>query len=163
MIVSHRSEVTGLLETLQSDGICQILNAEEAMVTKDYPDLLTAADLPKGTEELVNRLTKNLTFLKDYADIPKGFAAALAPRAVVNEQLYQDVVSDEKLLNLVEQCEQCDSRIEKLKTQIENINGVLNHLVVWQPLSTPVEELDNLQVHGISCSLEQQFRATLSS
>jgi len=145
MIISHRSEVTGLLEILQSDGICQILNAEEAMVTKDHPDLLTAAPRPKNIEELVNRLTKNITFLKDYADVPKGLAAALAPRTVINEQLYRDVVSDENLLQLVEQCEQCDSRIEKLKTEIENINGVLEHLAVWQPLPTPVEELDGLQ------------------
>ena len=36
MIVSHRTEVTELLESLQDAGICQILNAEEAMVSKEH-------------------------------------------------------------------------------------------------------------------------------
>ena len=41
LIVSHRSEAGELLEALQADGTCQILNAEEAMVSKDWPRLAT--------------------------------------------------------------------------------------------------------------------------
>ena len=39
MIVCHRSQASELLEALQHRGICQILDAEQASVTKDAPDL----------------------------------------------------------------------------------------------------------------------------
>ena len=43
MIVSHRTEATELLESLQHNGICQVLNAEEAMVSKAWPELVDSA------------------------------------------------------------------------------------------------------------------------
>ncbi len=145
LIVTHRSEATELLETLQHHGICQILNAEEAMVSKDWPDLGTAGRRPRQTEELLGRLTKSAAFLKNYAKPTKGLAAALAPRAVIDEQVYKDVVSDEKLLRIVEQCEQTEATIEKLKTEIENLHGTLKQLAPWRALETHVEELGRLE------------------
>ena len=43
MIVSHRSEAQELLEAVQHAGICQILDAEKSMVTKEWPELGVAA------------------------------------------------------------------------------------------------------------------------
>lgn len=145
LIVTHHSEANELLETLQHHGICQILNAEEAMVSKDWPDLGTAGKRPRQTEELLGRLTRSAAFLKSYAKPAKGLAAALAPRAVIDEQAYKDVVSDEKLWRIVEQCEQVEVTIEKLKTEIENLHGTLQQLVPWRALETPVEELGQLE------------------
>ncbi len=145
IIVSHRTEATQLLELLQRGGICQILNAEEAMVSRDFPELGIAAERPKDIEELLNRLTRALVFLKDYTESPKGLAAALSPRTVIDQQEYNNVVSDKQVLDIVEQCEQSQAAIEKLKTDSENLHGILAELQPWASLQTPVEELGWLE------------------
>ena len=145
MIVSHRTEVTQLLEALQSDGICQILNAEEAMVSKDWPELATAGGRPKETEELLNRLTKTFAFLKVYAESRKGLAGALSPRTVINEQAYNKVVSDKQIPQIIEQCNRCEATIEKLKAECENLQGTLEQIGPWKSLQTPVEEIGRLK------------------
>ena len=56
MIVSHRTEVSELLESLQRAGICHILNAEEAMVSKDLPELAAAAEKPRDIQHILDRM-----------------------------------------------------------------------------------------------------------
>ncbi len=145
MIISHRSEATELLESLQRDGICQILNAEEAMVSKDWPELATAGRRPKDTEQLLSRLAKTISFLKSYVAPAKGLANALAPRTVIDQQMYKKVISDEQLLEILQQAEVCESTIEKLKNQSENIVGILETLSPWQSMETTVEEIGELE------------------
>lgn len=145
MIVSHRTEVSELLEALQNDGICQILNAEEAMLSRDWPELGEGGQRPRETEELLGRLIKTAAFLKDYAKSPKGLASILSPRTVINEQMYKQVVSDEEILKIIERCEQTEAAIEKFKTECENLNGTLAEFEPWQALETPVEEIGQLQ------------------
>lgn len=78
IIVSHRTEAERLLEALQLDGICEVLNAEEAMVSKALPELCTAAERPREIEELLGRLLKSIEFLKKYSQAKKGFGGVLA-------------------------------------------------------------------------------------
>ena len=40
MIVAHRSQTVELLQSLQKTGMVQILDAERAMVTKEWPELM---------------------------------------------------------------------------------------------------------------------------
>ena len=145
MIVSHRTEVTELLESLQGAGICQILNAEEAMVSKEWPELCRAEERPKQAEELLGRLEKSISFLKNYSKPDKGLTSVLAPRTVVEAGTYNEVVSDEQLLRIVEQCEKCEAKITELETGCENIEGVLEELNPWVSLETPVEEMGQLE------------------
>ena len=145
LIVSPRTEAAQLLEAMQNEGICQILNAEEAMVSKQWPELNVAADRPRQSEQLLEGLNKAATFLKDYAQIPKGAVSALAPRMVVGQQMYEDAVADEKLLEIATQAQQVETTIEQLKTEIENLQGVLTHLEPWQGLDTPVEQIGQLE------------------
>jgi V/A-type H+-transporting ATPase subunit I len=145
MIVSHRTEVTELLESLQGAGICQILNAEEAMVSKEWPELCRAAERPRQAEELLGRLEKSIAFLKSYSKPGKGLASVLAPRTVVEAGTYKEVVSDEQLLGVVEQCEKCEAKITELETDCESIDGVLEELKPWVSLETAVEEMGQLE------------------
>ncbi|RKY25418.1 MAG: hypothetical protein DRP62_01280 [Planctomycetota bacterium] len=145
MIVSHRTQASQLLEALQRDGICQILNAEQAMVSKDWPDLAAAAERPKETEELLNRLAKSIAFLKNYAEVPGGLASILSPRTVIDEQVYNQAVSDKSIIEIIDRCRQCEATIEKLEAERESIIGVLEWLEPWASLQTPVEELGQLQ------------------
>jgi vacuolar-type H+-ATPase subunit I/STV1 len=80
IIVTHRSQASELLEALQQEGICHILNAEEAMVSKDSPDLAATAERPRDVENLLNRLTRSIEFLKAYAKPQKGLASMLASK-----------------------------------------------------------------------------------
>jgi len=162
MIVSHRSQASELLEVLQREGICQILNAEEAMVSRDSPELATGAERPRDIEELLNRLTKSIALLKLYAESRKGLASVLSPRTVIDEQSYERVVSDQQLHNTIDQCEQTEAAIEKLKAECENLESTLEMLGPWALLETPVEEISQLQRTTCLAGLipSQQFDQT---
>jgi len=160
IIVTHHTEAAELLEVLQRDGICQILNAEEAMVSKDWPELGTGAERPRDIEELLVRLTKNIAFLKDYAQGPKGLASVLSPRSVIDEKMYKKVVSDEELLGIADECNKCETTIEHLRTESENVNGIIEKLEPWEALESPVEELGQLETTTCLVGLipTQQFK-----
>jgi len=145
IIVSHRTQASELLEALQREGICQILNAQEAMVSRDSPELAAAAERPKDIEDLLNRLAKTIALLKSYAESQKGLASILSPRTVVDEQSYNKVVSDHQILKIIDQCEQTEAAIEKLKAECENLDGTLEELEPWAAFQTPVEEIGQLQ------------------
>jgi len=145
MIVSHRSEACELLEELQREGICQILNAEQAVVSRDFPELGGAAERPIDIEQRLARLTKSIAFLKNYVQSPAGLASILSPRTVIDEKLYNDVVSDEQIPEIAEQCHDVESQIEGLKTKIESLCASLEELKPWSSLETPVEEIGQLR------------------
>jgi V/A-type H+-transporting ATPase subunit I len=149
MIVAHRSQASDLLEALQAQGICQILNADEAVVSKDFPDLAPPAERPKDIEQMLNRLSKSLTFLTPYAEPNKGLAAVLAPRAVIDENSYAQVVSDNQITSVIEQAEQTQAAVEKLTAKCETLEADLAMLAPWVALRTPVEELGRL--HKATC------------
>ncbi len=46
IIASHRTQASELLEELQREGICHILNAEEAILSRDFPELNASAERP---------------------------------------------------------------------------------------------------------------------
>jgi V/A-type H+-transporting ATPase subunit I len=144
LIVSHNSEAAGLLEVLQREGICQILNAQQATVSKDLPELAAKGDRPKDIEELLNRLTKCIAFLKGFGDPTKALVNMLSPRVLVDEISYQTTVSDQQLLKIVDRCEQLEAAIEKAKSRRESLRGTIQELLPWQSLATPVEEIGPL-------------------
>jgi V/A-type H+-transporting ATPase subunit I len=145
LIACHKSQASELLETLQQSGICQILNAEEAMVSKYYPDLETSNTRPREIEEKLSRISKCVSFLRNYADRPKGLAAALAPRVVIDKDRYDSVIKDDKLDELTKSALEVESTIEKLNGEIENIQNVLARLRPWSALDIDVEELTRLE------------------
>ncbi len=145
IIASHRTQASELLEELQRGGICHILNAEEAMLSRDFPELTALAERPKDLETLLNRLEKSLAFLKNHATAQKGLAGILAPRTVIDEQLYNKVVSDRKILKTIDKSEHLEASIEKTKAEIENIQSTLQMLRPWASFQTPVEEICRLQ------------------
>jgi V/A-type H+-transporting ATPase subunit I len=145
IIVSHRTQASELLEALQREGICHILNADEAILSRDNPELGTSAERPKDIEGLLNRLEKSITFLNNYSDARKGLAGILSPRTVVDEQSYNKVVSDQEIRKIIEKCLQLETSIEKTNGEIENLYGTLETLKPWSALETPVEEIGQLQ------------------
>jgi V/A-type H+-transporting ATPase subunit I len=145
IIVSHRTQASELLEALQHEGICQILDAQEAMVSRDWPEPTTGAERPVKTEELLNRLAKSIAFLKRYSESPRGLASVLSPRTVIDEQVYNQIVSSREVPEVIEQCRKCEAAIEKFKTEREELLGTLGQLRPWVSLETPVEEIGRLQ------------------
>ncbi len=141
IIVSHRSQASELLEALQHEGICHILNADEAILSRDFPELGALAERPKDIEGLLSRLEKSIEFLKNYAQAQKSLASALSPRTVIDVQSYQKVVSDRQILTIIDKSEQLEASMEKTKSEIENLQGTLEMLNPWASLETPVEEI----------------------
>ncbi len=144
IIVCHRSEAGDLLEALQQEGICHILNAEQATVTQDSPELIKEGERPKDIEQLLVRLEKSINFLKTFEPAAKGLAAVLAPRTVIEESTYNRVVSDKQILRMVEQAEQIETAIERLEKENEHVSTTLHHIKPWQKLESPVEQIGPL-------------------
>ena len=141
IIASHSSEASDLLETLQQEGICHILEAEKATVTRDAPELVKENGRPKDTEQLLQRLEKSINFLSTYSEKEGGLDAMLAPRAVIDEKIYNNVISDKSIASIVEQSEQIDAEIERLQAEYDHLWVKLEHLKHWKNLDTPVEEI----------------------
>jgi len=153
IIATHSSQASELLEALQHAGICQILNAEEAAVTKELGDIESGPRRPKDIELLLNRLEKSIAFLKTYAPAPKGLAAALAPRTVIDEPEYKRTVSDKKIIEIVDNCESVEASIEKTKAEIEKLQAAIEMLAPWESLQTPVEEMGQLRSATVRAGL----------
>lgn len=145
MMVCHRSQVSDLLEALQTEGICQVLNAEEATVSKDAPDLVAVSERPKDVEELIVRLGRSVAFLKAHAEPEKGLASMLAPRKVIKQGAYNEVVTDVEVLKVVDQAERLEAAMDKTRGEIESLRGTLDMLEPWASLQTAVEELSRLR------------------
>jgi V/A-type H+-transporting ATPase subunit I len=144
LIISHRSQASELLEALQREGICQILNAQEATVSKSFPELAGLVQKPKDIERMLTRLEKSISFLKNYDDAPKGLAAALAPRTVIDEHSYNEVISNREIFDVIERCEKVEESMEKTKGEIQNLQNILETLGPWETLDTPVEDISHL-------------------
>jgi len=162
IIASHRTQASELLEELQRGGICHILNAEEAILSRDFPELSASAERPKDIETLVNRLEKGIAFLKSYATAQKGLSGVLSPRTVIDERSYNKVVSDRQILKIIDKSEHLEASMEKTKSEIENLQATLVMLRPWASLKTPVEEIGRLRKAACWAGLipNQQFEQT---
>jgi len=145
MIVSHRSQASELLEGLQRESICHILNAEQAIVSRDFPDIAASTERPRDIEEILSRLEKSIAFLDKFTQVKKGLSGVLSPRAVIDEQSYNKVVSDRKIQKIIDKCEQLETSIEKTNSEIENLHSTIDTLEPWSSLETPVEEIGRLK------------------
>jgi len=163
IIASHRSEASELLEALQKAGICQILNAEEAAVTGELGDIEPGPRRPRDIEALLARIEKAIAFVKKYTQAPKGIAAALAPKTVIDEPEYQETVSSKKILQVVDRCESIENETEKIKVEIERLEAVIETIGPWVKLETAVEEMGKLNCATCRTGLipVQNFAETL--
>jgi len=145
VIVTHRSQVENLLEAVQSDGICQVLNTEEAVVARDLGEAAPAGEKPKDLEQLINRLENAIAFLKSYDGQAKGLESILNPRTVVDQSSYNNTVSDSEVPELLERTEHTQQKIEVLLNRKEQLNQTIRMLSPWESLQTPLEQLDSLR------------------
>ncbi|MHC4186591.1 MAG: V-type ATP synthase subunit I [Planctomycetota bacterium] len=141
IVASHRSEASEVLEALQHQGICHLLEAEKATVTRDAPDLIPENKKPKDIEKLLSRLEKSISFLSGFSEIAGGLGAALAPRTVIDEETYKQVISDKDMHAIIDQAEETESAIEELESKRDHLWVTLEHLKHWANLDTPVEEI----------------------
>lgn len=145
MIITHRSEASELLESLQTEGICQVLNAKDASVSRDLPEPAARSEKPKDIEQFLLRLADSIDFLKSYCTGAKDLVSILAPRIVIDEKMYNKAVSDKRLPVIVEKSLECKLSIEKAASESEKISEALKKLEPWVGLETPVEQLGWLQ------------------
>ena len=139
MIVAHRGQATELLGALQDAGLVQILDAERAMVTKEWPELIVESKRHRSIAETTDRLSKAIDFLKPYSE--KDATSLFAPFVQVDEATYSHIVSQKDSLSYLGQVEEVAIQLEKLATESENLNTQRIKLTPWQTLTVPVEQL----------------------
>jgi V/A-type H+/Na+-transporting ATPase subunit I len=142
MIVAHRSQATDLLEALQDAGVVQVLDAERAMVTKEWPELEIEPHRHRDLEESISRLNRAVAFLKPYAG--KGQTSLLAPRVEIDRELYTNVISTEAGHQLLEQVESVSAQMDTLASEADHKTSLLEKLLPWEPLTVPIETLQSL-------------------
>ncbi len=145
MIVCHRTEAAGLLDALQHEGIVEILDAERSMVTKEWPELVVDVKRPKDLEDMLARLRKAITFLREHSRFKRGLLDALAPKAVVDANHYSEVVTGSDALQLVEEAENCAASLAHLESERDNVLAHLEMLRPWRELGTAVEDLADFE------------------
>ncbi len=141
LIVSHRSEAAELLEEIQQSSILEVLDAARTAVSKQWPELIVEAKKPKDIEELADRLEKSIKFLETHSKEKKSLLDALAPRTVIEDKQYSQIVSSEEVLTLLEQAEKTAAEMQKLETEKENRLNISEMLKPWKNLKTHLEEL----------------------
>ncbi len=145
IIVSHRSETFSVLEALQNDGICQVLNAEQAAISKDSPDLIVETEKPKNIEQELSRIEKSIRFLGNYSPPSNDLASIFSPKTVIEKNTYDKVVTDKQMLKVIEQAEEIETYIEELTSERETVLSVIAQLTPWEKLQTPVEQIGSLK------------------
>lgn len=152
MIVAHQSQVADLLTAIQDSGVMQILDAERAMVTKEWPELHLESRKPRDLEELVARLEKAIGFLDSNAAAPDG-TSLFAPRIEVDAGRYRQIISGSEALHLLEETEITQNRLGQLAAERETTRERLGRLDIWRSFPTPVEELTQLKAASVFVGL----------
>lgn len=147
IIASYRDEAPQLLEVLQREGIVELLDAERAMISKEWPELEMEAKRPRDLDETVARLEKSISFLKHHATM--GGVSILQPRVVVAQPQYAEVVSGSEALGLLGAAEEVAAAIERLNIEYENCYGVFESLLPWRSMEVRLEEMRELKT--VSC------------
>ncbi len=144
VIVCHRSQAKELLEEVQAAGIMQVLDAERAMVSKEWPELITEAKRPRDIEELLGRLDSAIEFLKPFSRTKAGLAQALAPKAVIQQRRYADVVSGKEAMDVLKNTEQLKKQIQDIESQTEKSDELVAKLLPWQNFDADLTVLGEL-------------------
>jgi len=142
IIASHRSQAAQLLEQLQQAGIVQILDAERAMVSKEWPELQVEIKRPKDIEDLLSRLEKTIALLRNYT---KQKTSIFSPLAVVNKSNYSEVVTGSEALDLLNHAQQAGSDIDRLNSESAIQQDRLKMLLPFKQLDVPVEQISRLE------------------
>jgi V/A-type H+-transporting ATPase subunit I len=139
MIVAHRSQAVDLLSRLQDAGVVQILDAERARVTKEWPELMVESKRHRDLEDAIDQLSRAIDFLKPYAG--KESTSLFAPLIEVDASAYSQIISQSDPLSNLERIEQVRMGMEKLAAEAQSCRLQLDKLMPWKELSIPVEEL----------------------
>jgi V/A-type H+-transporting ATPase subunit I len=145
LVASYKDQAGALLEAIQQQGIMELLDSERAVVTKEWPELESIWERPRQIEDKLDKLEQTISFLKKYSPAKGGLAAALAPKAVIDENQFVGAVSSGQTNNKLEECLQVQKKIEHLATEIENASAQIQNLMPWESMQTPVEDIDSLQ------------------
>ncbi|MBN1457168.1 MAG: hypothetical protein JW912_04890, partial [Sedimentisphaerales bacterium] len=133
IIACFRDQANELLEELQKEGIFEILDAQRAMVSKEWPELQTEIKKPRDLEDMVTRLQKSIDFLKDNAK-EKDMTSLFRPLIKIDKQKYSQVVSGKEAIELLLATEHAISESDRLETEIENKCGTCEILAPWENL-----------------------------
>jgi V/A-type H+-transporting ATPase subunit I len=143
MIIAHRSQAGQVVSALQDAGIVQILDAERAMISKEWPELETEFKRPKEMEELVGRLDKAVAFLKLHMKGKDG-RSAFVPLLEIDKKKYTDIVLGSAAMDLLDKTEQVQTLIDKLNSRSEALRTEIHKLLPWRELQTPIEQIGQL-------------------
>jgi V/A-type H+-transporting ATPase subunit I len=144
MIASYRSDAEGLLEELQRAGIVQVLDAERAMVSKEWPELHVEAARPRDIEELVSRLAAGIDFLKQHAT-EKDATSIFDPLLKVDAAEYAKIIGGDEAIKLLEETEAVQSEIAQCGSDMENAEGHLAKLEPWTDMTGALEDMAGLE------------------
>jgi len=141
MLASHKGEAKELLESIQDAGIMEVLDAEKAMVSKEWPELVVSSARPRDIEETIRELKSGISFLNNYREKTGGLFAA---KPAVARSQYLKIVSGKETLDLLEQSLKVQGRLGELESRSENISSAISMLEPWVGLSISVEEMKEL-------------------
>ncbi len=140
MIVAHRSEVSELLKQVQQTGLMQVLDAERAMVTKEWPELNVDVPRQRDIEDTIAKLDSAIDFLNDYVPSERK-PGVFSQLKEIDQQQYSMIVSGQDALNLMDKTLSYKDQIKNLQDKIEHNQTVIASLQPFKGLDINVEEI----------------------
>ncbi|OHB48181.1 MAG: hypothetical protein A2Y10_04640 [Planctomycetes bacterium GWF2_41_51] len=144
LIASYKNQAGELLEAIQRMGVMEVLDVQRSAVRKEWPELESVWERPRQIEEKLEKLEQAISFLKAYEEKKGGLASAFAPRTIVEQNKFANVIGSAEANKKLEDCLLIAKKIENLSTESENIFGQIQYLLPWENLQTPLEEVDSL-------------------
>ncbi|MBN1787356.1 MAG: V-type ATP synthase subunit I [Sedimentisphaerales bacterium] len=152
LIACYQTEAQDVLEAIQSSGMMQILDAERAIVSKEWPELHTEIERPKNVEEVDTKISSALKFLNEYAVKPT-LAQALAPRTIISKKEYTSIIRTDEVMEILKKSGELAERLRKLREQTELLTGQLNTLLPWEKLDADLADLERLEKGAVILGL----------
>ena len=143
MIASHKDEAKELLSTLQKSGMVQILNAERALITKEYPELNVHTERMRELEETIQKLALSIDFLDGHTE-GEPLTSFFKPLSAVNKDDFDTTIDTHSDLSILDEALKLQDKLEVANSEKENILGSLHILEPWSTLDIDLEDFFTL-------------------
>jgi V/A-type H+-transporting ATPase subunit I len=144
-IVVHRSQRKEVLDALQEEAILHLVEAGDA---SSFAELGPSGEKPEesrsGFEDLLLRIRKGITYLKNYAPKAGGLLSSLMESKLALERSeYETLTREFDPAPVVERCDALERRGSALRAESTALEGKIEQMAPWEDLDVPLEEIES--------------------
>lgn len=162
-IICHLEQKEALIEELHNLGVVEIVEIEEIVGTGDMPEG-TFIEEPEITdlERKISELKYAIDFLYIYTKKPNLLESFFLPKYGVERKYYEEIVKNYDL-SIIETIRDKDRHISELENEEKKLRSMIEQLLPWENLDTPLEDLETHETITEVGILSRGSLSTISS